>query len=107
MSGVSQGCATGSSIVANAGLFGTSRDSMKKITSFSVSPVYRRTAAIKQPKLGGFPEIIDHFLQEDLSRNRKQHHTAKRIFERLHDEHGFTTGNTSVKNQVRAHERQG
>ena len=104
---MSQGCATGSSIVANAGLFGISRDSVKKITCFSVSPVYRRTAAIKQPKLGGFPEINDHLLKEDLNRNRKQHHTAKGIFARLRDEHGFTTGNTSVKNQVRAHERQG
>ena len=104
---MSQGCATGSSTVANAGLFGISRDSVTKITSFSVSPVYRRTAAIKQPKLGGFPETIDHLLKEDLSRNRKQHHTAKRIFAWLYGEHGFTTGNTSVKNQVRAHERRG
>ena len=104
---MSQGCATGSSIVAKARLFGISRDSVKKVTSFSVSPVYRRTAAIKQPKLGGFPETIDHLLKEDLSRNRKQHHTAKRIFARLRDEHGFTTGNTGVKNQVRAHERRG
>lgn len=87
--------------------FGISRDSVKKIMSFSVPPGYRRTAEIKRPKLGGFTEIIDQWLKEDLSRNRKQRHTAKRIFERLRDEHGFTAGYTTVKNYVREHERRG
>lgn len=44
-------------------------------------------------------------MQEDLSRNRKQRHTAKRIFERLRDEHGFSGGYTTVKNYVREHSR--
>jgi transposase len=44
-------------------------------------------------------------LQEDLGRNRKQRHTAKRIFERLRDEHGFKGGYTTVKNYVREHSR--
>lgn len=42
---------------------------------------------------------------ENLSRNRKQRHTAKRIFERLRDEHGFKGGYTTVKNYVREHGR--
>ena len=33
----------------------------------------------------------------------KQRHTAKRIFERLRDEHGFTGGYTIVKDYVREH----
>jgi transposase len=32
---------------------------------------------------------------------RRQRHTAKRIFERLRDEHGFTGGYTIVKDYVR------
>ena len=36
---------------------------------------------------------------------RKQRHTAKRIFERLRDEHGFTGGYTIVKDYVREHRR--
>jgi hypothetical protein len=44
---------------------------------------YRRTAGIKRPKLDGFTGCIDQWLQEYLSQNRKQRHTAKRIFERL------------------------
>ena len=37
--------------------------------------------------------------------HRKQRHTAKRIFERLRDEHGFTGGYTIVKDHVREHHR--
>jgi transposase len=85
--------------------FGLSRASVKKIMGFSVPPGYRRMAEIKRPKLDGFTGFIDQWLQEDLSRNRKQRHTARRVFERLRDEHGFTGGYTTVKNYVREHGR--
>ena len=77
---------------AAAGHFGISRASVKKMMMFSVPPGYQRTARIKRPKLDGFTGFIDQWLQDDLSRNRKQRHTAKRIFERLRDEHGFRGG---------------
>ena len=41
--------------------------------------------------------MIDRILFDDKSRPRKQQHTAKRIFERLRDEYGFTGGLTIVK----------
>ena len=72
--------------------FGVSRASVKKIMGLSVPPGYRRTAQIKRPKLDGFTGFTDQWLLEDLSRNRKQRHTAKRVFERLRDEHGFKGG---------------
>ena len=87
--------------------FGISRDSVKKIMSFSVPPGYRRTAPIKRPKLDGFTEIIDAWLAEDQGRNRKQRHTAKRVLERLREEHSFTGGYTIVKDYMREHERRG
>jgi len=87
--------------------FGISRDSVRKMLSFSVPPGYRRRAEIKRPKLDGFTEIIDAWLAEDQGRNRKQRHTAKRVLERLHDEHGFTGGYTIVKDYMREHERRG
>ena len=68
-------------------------------------PGYRRTAKIKRPKLDGFTGFIDQWLQEDLGSPRKQRHTAKRIFERLCDEHRFQGGYTTVKNYVREHGR--
>ena len=87
--------------------FGISRDSVKKILSFSVPPGYRRRAEVKRPKLDGFTEIIDAWLAEDQGRNRKQRHTAKRVLERLRDEHGFVGGYTIVKDYLRERERRG
>lgn len=85
--------------------FGISRDSVDKMIVFSVPPGYRRTAPIQHPKLDGFTGIIDQWLLEDRERPRKQRHTAKRIFERLRDEHGFSGGYTIIKDHVRGHER--
>ena len=85
--------------------FGISRESVKKMLSFSVPPGYRRTASIKRPKLDGFTAIIDQWLREDLVRLKKQRHTAKRVFERLRDEHGFSGGYTIVKDYMREHQR--
>ena len=87
--------------------FGISRDSVKKIMSFSVPPGYRRTAPIKRPKLDGFTEIIDQWLREDIGQHRKQRHTAKRVFDRLRSEHGFVGGYTIVKDYMREHRRRG
>ena len=87
-------CADGMSARAAALHFGISRDSVRKMLRFSVPPGYRRQAAINRPKLDGFTEIIDAWLAEDRGRNRKQRHTAKRVLERLRDEHGFTGGYT-------------
>ena len=90
---------------AGAKKMGAKKMGVKKIMGFSVPPGYRRTAEIKRPKLDGYTGFIDQWLREDLSRNRKQRHTAKRVFERLRDEHGFKGGYTTVKNYVREHAR--
>ena len=71
--------------------FGVSRESVRKMLAFSVPPGYRRTAPVRRPKLDGFTGLIDEWLRGDRKdEHRKQRHTAKRIFERLRDEHGFT-----------------
>jgi hypothetical protein len=46
---------------------------------------------------------IAETLEADKKKHRKQRHTAKRIFERLRDEHGFTGKYTVVKDVVREH----
>ena len=100
-------CADGMSKRAAARHFNISRDTVDKAMAFSVPPGYRRTAPIKRPKLDGFTEIIDGWLEDDLGVHRKQRHTAKRVFERLRDEHGFTGGYTIVKDYMRERERRG
>ncbi|WP_412509864.1 IS21 family transposase, partial [Roseovarius sp. SYSU LYC5161] len=73
--------------------------------AFSTPPGYRRTKEIKRPKLDGFTEIIDGWLEGDKNVPRKQRHTAKRIHERLKAEHKFTGGYTIIKDYVRQRER--
>jgi transposase len=100
-------CRDGMSAREAARQFGISRDSVKKMMSFSVPPGYRRTAPVRRPKLEGFIAIIDQWLGDDAGRPRKQRHTAKRVFDRLRDEHGFLGGYTIVKDYVRDHQRRG
>ncbi len=85
--------------------FGISRDSVSKMLEYSEPPGYRRTAAIKRPKLDAYADQIDQWFAEDKDRPRKQRHTAKRIFERLRDECGFDGGYTIVKDYVRGKKR--
>ncbi len=85
--------------------FGINRRTVDKILKHSVPPGYRRTRAPRRPKLDPFIGIIDAILEDDRSRHRKQRHTARRIFERLRDEHGFEGGITIVNDYIRARKR--
>ncbi len=87
--------------------FGISRDSVAKMLAYSEPPGYRRTVLIKRPKLDAFTDQIDIWLTEDKARPRKQRHTARRIFDRLRSECGFTGGHTIVKDYVRTKKRSG
>ena len=84
-----------------ASRFGIARETVRTMLRHSEPPGYRRRQPPKRPKLAPFTDIIDRILEEDRTVHRKQHHTAKRIFERLRDEHGFTGKETIVKDYVR------
>ena len=86
-------------------VFGLHRDTVRKMLAYSVPPGYRRQEPPRKPKLEPFTGVIDAILEADRQVPRKQRHTAKRIFERLRDEHGFTGGYTTVKDYVREHRR--
>ena len=88
-----------------ASRFGLARETVKKMLRHSEPPGYRRRQPPKRPKLDPFTEIIDRILEQDRAVHRKQRHTAKRIFERLRDEHGFTGKQTIVKDYVRERRR--
>ena len=88
-----------------ASRFGIARETVRKMLRHAEPPGYRRRQPPKRPKLGPFTDIIDRILEEDRTVHRKQHHTAKRIFERLRDEHGFTGKQTIVKDYVRERRR--
>ena len=100
-------CAEGMSQREAALHFNISRDTVAKMMAFSVPPGCRRTAPVKRPKLDAFTGIIDGWLEGDRAVHRKQRHTAKRVFERLRDAHGFTGGYTIVKDHMRQRARRG
>ena len=81
-----------------ARLFGIDRKTVAKILKHSVPPGYRREGPPARPKLDPFVAIINQILADDMSRIKNQRHTAKRIHERLRDEHSFTGGITIVTN---------
>lgn len=85
-----------------ASVFGLSRDTISKMCRFSAPPGYVRTKPAGKPKLGAFLPVIDAILAADVTAPPKQRHTAKRIFERLKAEHGFSGGYSAVRDYVRS-----
>ena len=81
--------------------FGLARETVRKMLRYAVPPGYRRQQPARRPRLDAWVGAIDQILEEDKARGKKQRHTAKRIFERLRDEHRFTGGYTIVKDYVR------
>ncbi len=81
--------------------FGLARETVRKMLRYATPPGYQRRQPVRRPKLGPFTGIIDQILDEDRERPRKQRHTAKRILDRLREEHGFDGGYSCVKEYVR------
>ena len=81
--------------------FGLARETVRKMLRYSVPPGYQRQKPARRPKLDRWVAIIDQILEDDKQQPRKQRHTAKRIFDRLKEEHGFPGGYTIVKDYVR------
>jgi transposase len=76
---------------------GVSHHTVAKMLELSEPPGYRSSAARLRPKLGAFVSTIDEILFADRDAPVKQRHTAKRIYERLRDEHGFTGSESQVR----------
>ena len=74
---------------------------LKKILSHEDPPGYRRVAPPRRPTIEPVLPVIRQILDDDTRAPKKQRHTARRIWQRLRDEHGFPGGYTSVKDAVR------
>ena len=70
----------GMSNSAAARLFGIDRKTVSKILKHSVPPGYRREEPPVRPKLDPFVPLIDQIPADDVSRIKKQRHTAKPIY---------------------------
>ena len=93
----------GSSQRQIAGVLGISRNTVKKYWDGDSVPWerkdYSRGSSVMTENVDAF---IRNCLEEDAHcHSRKQHHTARRIYDRLVDECGFTGGETTVRRFVR------
>ena len=70
--------------------FNKDRKTIAKMLRHELPPGYQRSEPPHWPKLDGFVGVIDQVLRTDKALIKKQRHTAKRIFERLSDEHNYT-----------------
>ena len=68
-------------------MFGLSRETVQKPCRFSLPFGLTRTAAVLRLILGWLLPMIDAIPEADQRAPTEQRHTAKRIFERLRDEH--------------------
>ena len=97
--------ADGMSIRRASRVFGLHRDTVRKMLKYAAPPGYQRRKPPRRPKIGPYTGVIDQILKDDLDVPRKQRHTAKRIYERLRDEHGFEGEYTIVNDYVRERRR--
>lgn len=81
--------------------YGIHWQTLQKMVAHVEPPGYRLSKP-RGSKLDRFLPVIEEILKSDRAVHRKQRHTAKRIFERLRDEHGYQGGATIVKDAVRA-----
>jgi len=78
---------------------------LRKILDNPEPPGYRRTKPKRASILDPLLPVIHRILEDDKKAPKKQRHTARRIFDRLRAEHGYTGGLTTVKDAVRAWRR--
>ena len=78
--------------------YGLSHQTLAKMLE-NVEPqgYQQRQGERPRPKLGPFLGVIDEILRLDETAPKKQRHTAKRIFERLRDEHGYQGSESHVR----------
>ena len=80
--------------------FGLSRKTVSKYVKQAEPPKYAMKTPRSRPKLDPHVDFIESILESDRNAPKKQHHTAKRIFERLSTERGFIGSEQAVRHLV-------
>ena len=80
---------------------GISRQSVREKLASSEIPRYRLTVPRPCPVMDPYKDLIMAWLEADKKTPPKQRHTAKRIYDRLVEEYGFTGGESTVRHFVR------
>ena len=96
----------GLSTHALARKYGVHRRTVRQALESPLPPPRKRPEGRPAPKLGEWRALIDSWLEADRGAPRKQRHTAKRIDERLRDEHGVEVSERQVRRYVRERRQQ-
>lgn len=74
---------------------------LEKMLRYSEPPGYRRESRRGKPRLDPYLGHIQQILEGDQQEPPKQRHTARRIYQRLKDEHGYAGGESTLRAAVR------
>src|SRR5712691_9226338 len=85
---------------------GVHRRAVRQALAAALPPPRKTPERRPAPKLGPYRGLIDGWLLADREAPRKQRHTAKRIWQRLVDEHGADVAETTVRDYVRRRRRE-
>ena len=96
----------GSSIRALAERHGVHRRAVRQALASAVPPVKRAPVSRPAPKLGAYQELIESWLEADLQAPRKQRHTARRVWQRLVEEHAADVAERTVREYVHRRRRE-
>jgi transposase len=86
--------------------YGVHRRTVRQALESAVPPERKPPASRPAPALGSFREWIDEILIADRTAPRKQRHTAKRIADRLAEEHGVVVAGSTMRDHVRKRRRE-
>ncbi|MBS1954387.1 MAG: IS21 family transposase [Cyanobacteria bacterium SZAS-4] len=80
--------------------FGISRNTVAKYLANPEAPRYRTVKPRGKPILSKWEEHVRDILAEDRNAPRKQKHTARRVFSRLVEEHGYDGSERTIRSLV-------
>src|SRR5437763_6941004 len=85
--------------------YGLNFRTIRKIVRYPEPPPFGAPQPRPKPILGPFLPILQQFIDDDRHAPPKQRHTARRIYERLRDEHGYSGCSSIVRAAVRAYKQ--
>jgi transposase len=80
--------------------FGVHRRDVRQALRSAVPPPRKQRSVRPAPALDCWKPLIDQWLEEDRSAPRKQRHTARRVWQRLVEEHRAQVGESTVRRYV-------
>jgi transposase len=85
---------------------GVHRRTVRQALASPLPPPRKSPDGRPAPKLGAYRALIDSWLVADREAPRKQRHTARRVWERLRDEHGVEVSERQVRRYVHRRRRE-